>query len=344
MLHNLTERLALKWIDSRKIPANDAAIEKDLKEDGEALSDEQRGSVMLILRHVCEELNKGWDYAEVEVRLQVANGITFGTADLLIVRGPIGVLRDWKFGYWKVDAANINCQGWAYGLGAFEKYPQIEMLDVGFLQPRVDDELNKHTFMRSQMSLMVQRIGTIVQRAKQTDDGTLTDAHNLVPSNCKWCSKKLECPPMTEFLAEYVPKAVGLDIITPDSLNSPEDRGLALELIQLASSAFDDMKRLITNMAIDGEEVAGWEIVERQGKKAIRADDRIAAFEVALEALSEGVGPALKEALGEADFNRLAKAISMTFGSLPADVRRALQSAKLVTQEEGSTYLKQDKG
>ena len=60
-----------------------------------------------------------------ELKLSILNGLTFGTADLVMVKADRAIIGDAKFGWNPVEDAETNLQGWAYAIGVFEKYPEV---------------------------------------------------------------------------------------------------------------------------------------------------------------------------------------------------------------------------
>lgn len=64
-----------------------------------------------------------------ELKLSILNGLTFGTADLVMVKGDRAIIGDAKFGWNPVEDAEVNLQGWAYAIGVFEKYPEVQMVE-----------------------------------------------------------------------------------------------------------------------------------------------------------------------------------------------------------------------
>ena len=52
-----------------------------------------------------------------ELKLNIMNGLTFGTADIVMVKGDRAIIGDAKFGWNPVEDAEKNLQGWAYAIG-----------------------------------------------------------------------------------------------------------------------------------------------------------------------------------------------------------------------------------
>ena len=107
----------------------------------EGLTEEQTRCVNLVsdlFSSLKEELVVGGDQCEVhqEIRLGIMD-MTFGTADLVLVCGAHAKIGDAKFGWTAVEDAETNLQGWAYAIGVYEKFPQVDHIEVVFAQPRL---------------------------------------------------------------------------------------------------------------------------------------------------------------------------------------------------------------
>ena len=139
-----------------------AALETD---DFSALNEEQA-----FLCGLCRDFRDG-ELAKLdnpvqyrELKLTIADGLTYGTADFVAISGKKGLLMDWKFGRGHVEPAATNAQGCAYALGAFEKFPDLLQLTVHFVLPR-RQVISSHCFVRADMAAMRLRIDTIIRRA-----------------------------------------------------------------------------------------------------------------------------------------------------------------------------------
>jgi superfamily II DNA or RNA helicase len=74
-----------------------------------------------------------YDYREIKMKMDLGDDIeTFGTCDRLLIYGNHGLMLDYKSGYRYVADAEVNAQGWAYVIGAFQKFPLLETIEFFF--------------------------------------------------------------------------------------------------------------------------------------------------------------------------------------------------------------------
>lgn len=223
-------------------------------------------------------------HKEVKFDIDLGGGeTTFGTCDLCL-EFPDGsmTLIDYKTGYGAVEDAEINTQAWAYTIGAFQKFPKVELIDFYFLMP-VRDEVSYATFKREQLPEMKLRLQTIIKRAK---DGKI---FNPQPGVCDYCGNQASCPALAKkalLIANKYPET-GFEI--PDDItgNSTDPKELAqlLKLAPIMESWAENIKKLSLSKAMEeGWELPGFRLQERKTPRAITS--ALQAYEAVKDTVS----------------------------------------------------------
>lgn len=201
-----------------------------------------------------------------ELKLTIAGGLTYGTADFVAVAGKVGLLMDWKFGRNAVDHADSNAQGCAYALGVFEMFPDLEELSVHFVQPR-RQFISSHTYTREDTGNMRLRIHTIIRRANARNREEHPGIH------CCYCSKQATCAELA------IP-----DELHPSRIVSPEQMAHCLDCAKVLKEWIDSVNFHAIDMALNGTEIPGYKLISRAGRRSI--SDALAAYGAVKDAMS----------------------------------------------------------
>ena len=209
-----------------------------------------------------------------EVLLTIAGGITFGTADFLLVgEDGTGELVDFKFGRNSVPDAEINPQMQAYALGAFERFLQIQTLKVHILLPR-RDEVSTATYRRADMPRLRLRVETIIARCEAAEP-------EVRPTeNCLWCARQAECHALHRHalaIAGGYEKELKLpDEFHPGHITNPATMSRALVVARVMEKWCESVKHHALQMRLGGQEIPGHEPCTRAGTRKIT--DPLAAW------------------------------------------------------------------
>lgn len=253
----------------------------------EGLDDWQRKNVMMVadlFAEMKQELE--WVTAELpEQKLEIANGLTFGTADIVLIGRGKAKIGDAKFGWTAVDDAEVNIQGWAYAVGVFEKWVDVNEVEVVFAQPRLN-MVSRHTFTREKdYDRMRLRVETIIARAKQ-----LEPELNPTEKGCLYCGNKGTCKALHS-KALVISRTYDqlrdseLPVLAdPLTLATPEQRSQAESIRRVMERWCESVKRSNMEFRMEGGEIPGYELKTRSGKKEIV--DATAAYDIIKDKLS----------------------------------------------------------
>lgn len=205
-----------------------------------------------------------------------------GTPDLYAITGPSCQLFDAKFGRRPVTKAETNLQGWAYALALFDTYEQIETITIHFVVPRVHECTSHFTFTRTaDYDRLLARVLRSVERA---DLDSESKRKLLKPSwnACAYCAAKAKCEALTRFV-ENVYDLVETQEFQEGGLTEalqselPEAYKFRYEAAKIitewATQTMDDVKQ----KAIEGNEVAGYELRFTKGRTTVKTVDKVLA-------------------------------------------------------------------
>ena len=215
-----------------------------------------------------------------ELRLTIADGLTFGTADFVAVAGTRGMVMDWKFGRGEIDPADINAQGCAYALGVLERFAELQELEVHFVQPR-RQFISKHTYTRADMGMMRVRIDTIIRRANARNREEVPGSH------CCYCRKQATCAALRQIALPIASRYSGLVIpeeLHPSRISDPAMMAHCLDCAKILKEWVDSVNFHAVDMAINGTEIPGYVLTRRAGRRSI--SDAMAAYGVVQEKMS----------------------------------------------------------
>ena len=284
------KELCPHWINR---PGSSAAADEGTKmhesaETGklDGLTPEQIAQVqecMIAVDQIQEEIPGCIRYTELMVDVC---GLTFGTADVILLGAHSATLIDYKFGRIPVEDAEINLQGWAYALGCFDLFG-VDSVKVVFLQPRCDLR-TEHTFTRSaDYDRMKNRVESVIRRAEEKNS-----PYNPHPDNCQYCGAKALCPALTAkamMVVEKLPERLELPaVMDPLQIAEPEQMALALRLAPVLIEWADAVKAHALEMVRNGQEIPGYQLKHRNGRRVIKQLESVwdivhAEFDLPLE-------------------------------------------------------------
>jgi hypothetical protein len=248
--------------------------------DDEGLDDEQLQVVGMCRDYAAGIESQARAHGEVtvlrEVKLSIAGGLTFGTADLVVAStNATADLIDFKFGRNPVADAEENVQMQCYALGVFERFPAVSTVNVHILLPR-RDEVSTATYNRSDESRLRLRIETIIARASQPEP-------DLYPTDgCLWCRSKGTCAALhnhaLSIASGYSDELVLPDQVHPSHIVNPTVMARALQVARVMEKWCESVRHHALKMRLSGVEIPGHELRTRSGARKI--NDALAAWAV----------------------------------------------------------------
>lgn len=186
------------------------------------LDDEERYMAEMLLQGVNNIIAKThkWEegtYARCnEIRLTVkATDIeTFGTCDLLALRGSEAIMMDYKTGLLPIDDADVNLQAQCYVAGGFQKFKDLEKIHFYFLIPS-RDEIHHHTYSRDDLPRLLLRINTVIRRAKEAK--TCNPQFGI----CEYCARQSTCKDLANKMLPLAQK-YSEGYVTPLNIHSSQ--------------------------------------------------------------------------------------------------------------------------
>lgn len=286
-----------------------------------------------------------------EVRLSVC-GVTWGTSDRVIVTDDNRLhVPDFKFGYASVDDAEVNLQGWAYALGAWDLYPECETCTVHFLLPR-RDEVSRHTFTRADRPRMELAVRTIIARCEEFDRTGAESMLNPTEENCLYCGRKGVCPKVTGVALATVKKYAPLEVVDEvhsSQIANPAQMAKLFGSVRIMEKFIDSVKHHAMQMAL---EQGG--LYDENGKLLYEIAQKSASREVtnlaAAVEVFRNAGLSDAELLTACKLS-LPKAISLAGEKAPrgkksalmGQIETALSEAGAIAQGEPTRYLRKAK-
>lgn len=235
------------------------------------------------------ELGLGCSGGFNEVRLEILDGI-WGFADKVMLAGTAAHLVDYKFGANSQEDVATNPAAQAYVLGMFQKWPDLDTIHVHYLYPR-REEISKHTYTRKDVPMIRLRIQTIVDRVRLANAAMSlpeqSEQLTPIPDNCQWCARKATCSALHRMVLPLATRYAGrhdISLVEPDfsMVKSPEQWAALLPYAPVLEQMSDSIKRHALEFREQtGQEIPGYELRSRQGKKKIINAD--VAYKVASE-------------------------------------------------------------
>lgn len=237
------------------------ALEKDTIDD---LDDEERP-----IARMCQDWIDGAiadrrptlpdkSFREIKLNIYLGAGLnTFGTCDRLLIYGKFGLMIDFKTGHRAVTDAEQNAQAFAYVIGAFQKFPELDEIQFVFLLPTRGEE-SGHLFKRSDVPEMQLRLSTIIRRAMDADP----KLYSPQPELCEYCARQSTCPKLAEKALKIAAKlGPGLPVPVSHLVDGtkPEDIPHLLRLAPLMEAWAKGVREAALKLNLeDGIEIPGF--------------------------------------------------------------------------------------
>lgn len=281
------------------------------------------------------------DHKEIRLYMKTPSGIeTFGTCDRLFRNKNEGIMIDYKTGRNAIDDPEVNAQTQAYVAGAFQKFPELQVVHFYFIVP-VRDEVLFATYKRAQLPDLLLRITAIIARAKAAT------TCNPQPGVCDFCARlhDADCKHIENKALVLARKYQFDGYVVPDQVHSSEvtdgkTMGALLRLSRLMKDWSEAVAYRAKQMAFEeGQEIDGFTKLKVGGKTSVLST--LGAF----NALKDKMSPEDFMSCCTLDMGKAEKFFSDSAakGSKSAaieDMKDTLTDAGLLVQGEGSYQLR----
>lgn len=190
---------------------------------------------------------------------------SYGSPDIVTITGSRAQIFDEKYGRRPVTKAETNLQGWAYALAIFDTYPEVESCEIHFVVPRVHRCTSTWTAHRAQdYDRMLARVLRTVERSM------LPEAKKKLCvswDSCAYCGKKAGCVAFERTFGEV---ADFRELIRSKRMSKPEQLALQLNMAKLAKDWAEQVEKKLLDAAMNGEEIAGFEVRIAGGKTSTK--------------------------------------------------------------------------
>ena len=221
-----------------------------------------------------------------ELRLPIQD--QFGHLDHLFVqRDASADVVDLKFArnFYKADTG----QFWAYMLGVWDRFPEVNEIRVWVLHPFLDS-VDTETYTREgDYERLHATVASIIQRANECDPSTFR-----VGKHCTYCGRLSTCRSWAEIgvsvasrydkeFEKYTLPATGTT--NGSEVDDVETLAILWRIAPLVQKAADGWRKAALQKRLDGHDIPGLELTERAAPREI--SNAAAAF----EAISDKVKP-----------------------------------------------------
>jgi hypothetical protein len=222
-------------------------------------------------------------HVEQPIEMTALHELYTGTADAFIVAPPRAYVADLKTGYHGVEIrrpdGRANLQAGGYGLGALWSLPpglanEITEIELVVVQPALGPP-RRTILTTAEIHDFAADLLEIAERA------TAADAPRHAGEHCKYCRAAGDCPALRglalanarsdfDFVAED-----RLVIQTPSDPTtlSPIQLGAVLHGVELVEAWMNAVKVHAKSLADRGEEIPGWKLVDKRGRRVWANED-----------------------------------------------------------------------
>lgn len=210
---------------------------------------------------------------------RIVESTTAGYLDFAVISADEteAEIWDYKFGRNIVTHARDNVQGIAYMLGLKKKFPKLQRVRVGFIQPHADDQ-SEHLFdLTTEAESLYLRIKCIVNRALEVRKNGGMDFSRAVVNvgSCAFCANIGRCPAVADkalkVVKKYAPAEVP-DDVTPSLLNDPTQVGYGIKLAQIVKTWAEAYRTQATAKTIENPDFIpeGYKLIPCDGKTVVK--------------------------------------------------------------------------
>jgi hypothetical protein len=234
----------------------------EIMENGEVITADLAIGAQVMIDE-CVPIMHGADQVWVEER--ITSGISkyyYGTVDFAALHGTYLQVRDFKNGAGVVVEVEWNPQFLYYAWGIAESRPDIEVIQIGVVQPNAyhpDGPVRTWTLTRDQLRKWIyEKLMPAMHKAMHS--------HDLKPGEwCRFCPAKLICPVLTGLFRAAA-------TIDPEALGGMSDADLDRDyaLIEAVQMRLRAIKNEVFSRLSHGREFTEAKLVPKQADRVFR--------------------------------------------------------------------------
>src|SRR5574344_219220 len=194
----------------------------------------------------------------------------FGTADAINIADGVMEIIDFKYGKGVKVSAYQNPQMMIYALGAFEKFNfeyNITSVRMTIIQPRID---NLSEYLITIPELLAWAYDVLIPAAKKAYAG----GSEQTPGEwCQFCKVKQVCRKYKEICKTAIAKNPDPRLLSPAEIAAE-----VLPMLSLVETWLSGAKEYSLQLALSGESLPGWKLVEGRSNRKITNADSVAAL------------------------------------------------------------------
>lgn len=210
-----------------------------------------------------DELALNADEVLTEVQLEMVG--QKGFVDVAMRQGSSGRIIDYKFSYNAVEPAETNWQGYGYLIGLWERWPEVEAIEVIFFMPFLSIT-SRHTFTRKadypRLKLLAEQL------LREAEKGETQNPNDY----CIYCGVRSTCVALSNKFSLVAQRYDSLTIPTElhsSKISNGEQMAEAVRLADVAIKWGESVKSHAKEFATQGHKIPGYELAQRAGAREI---------------------------------------------------------------------------
>lgn len=253
-LHKIAQDMIEKWVASRQTTFSEFWLGNlDFVAQANDLKPEQKACLQMVFTDVEQFIDRAeeiWTEEKMEIKNLDGSTLNYGTADLICLGGRRATLVDFKFGRDPVKDVSENLQGQGYALALFQLRPDIDQIEVLFIQPRdLNSPPNSGSFDRRDMGWIFTDIYRTIENAEDKSTPPFAGEH------CVYCAKKGTCSAYLSLSTAVVKKYYDLPAIPTfhgTEISNPHDMAAAFWVVKQVEPIVKSVKAAAVEMAKQG--------------------------------------------------------------------------------------------
>ena len=248
----------------------------------EVISEDPEGAEMVLAYQI--EVESAHDrlggtlYVEQAFELSALSEFYWGTADAVIIAPPVLYVADFKTGRGHAvpvrrDDGRVNLQLGGYGLGALHSLPaglahEITSIELVVVQPALGPP--------QRTTMTVAEVQDLAADLLEIAEAALDPlAPRIAGDHCRFCRAAGDCPALRDRALAVARTEFGpRDLVWPDPARmSPMELSSVLTEADMIDLWLVAVRAHAKSLADRGEEIPGWKLVDKRGRRVWANED-----------------------------------------------------------------------